>query len=547
MVAPAVAELLAAAKEAIAECRWADAGEILEAVLAESESPEALDGLAEVSYHRGDYQAAIDLRERAYAAYRAAGDDRRAGRIAAYNLAFDHAAFHGNLAVANGWLERGRRLVEAAGDCPEQGWVELSLVLVTAERDAKQTHIDRALATARRFGDADLEFDALAHAGALMVEQGRIAEGMDLLDEAAAATRGGEVSSATTAGEIYCKMLLACEMALDVRRAQEWTSVANRLAHRSNVAWASAICRMHYGGLLTAAGRWPEAEVELEGSVQTYARSYPKLAAGAFVRLAALRLHQGRIDDAAALLAGHEQDDHAVGPLALLHLARAEPEMAATVIRRHLGKEPASVAHGPLLSLLVSAELSAGRPEQAEAVCARLEELAARVPVASLAGLARLSAGRVAGGRDEPKAVSHLEAALACFTEAGLTWHEARTRLELAALWRTHRAPEARSEASTALSSFERLGAARDADEAAALLRELGARGRTGPRRAGLLSRREQEVLELLGAGLSNAEIAERLFISRKTAAHHVSRVLTKLGLRNRAEAAAYSAGREPS
>ena len=48
-------------------------------------------------------------------------------------------------------------------------------------------------------------------------------------------------------------------------------------------------------------------------------------------------------------------------------------------------------------------------------------------------------------------------------------------------------------------------------------------------------------MLRLLAAGLSNPEIADRLHVSRKTASHHVSSILTKLNLRNRAEAAAHA------
>jgi len=96
-------------------------------------------------------------------------------------------------------------------------------------------------------------------------------------------------------------------------------------------------------------------------------------------------------------------------------------------------------------------------------------------------------------------------------------------------------------ETRTALAEFERLGAPREADAAAAFLRERGVAGRTGPKGLELLSRREREVLALLGEGLTNAEIAARLFISTRTAGNHVSSVLSKLNLRSRTEAAAYA------
>jgi len=75
---------------------------------------------------------------------------------------------------------------------------------------------------------------------------------------------------------------------------------------------------------------------------------------------------------------------------------------------------------------------------------------------------------------------------------------------------------------------------------AAALVRQLGGPARTGPKLVGTLTKREREVLELLGEGLSNAEIAARVYISTKTAGHHVSSVLAKLHLKSRAEAAAF-------
>lgn len=98
------------------------------------------------------------------------------------------------------------------------------------------------------------------------------------------------------------------------------------------------------------------------------------------------------------------------------------------------------------------------------------------------------------------------------------------------------------AEARAAFGGFERLRAARRVDAAAAVLRALGVRVTTSMAGVGRLTNREAEVLGLVGHGLSNPEIADRLFISRKTVEHHVGNLLAKLGLRNRAEVARYAA-----
>ena len=159
-----------------------------------------------------------------------------------------------------------------------------------------------------------------------------------------------------------------------------------------------------------------------------------------------------------------------------------------------------------------------------------------------MAALAAQAGARVAAaaGRSE-EARRLLERALGLFADDDLPYETALARVELARVLAGANPELAVTEARTALGAFEQLGAKGEADAADALLRSLGAPGRTGPKRVGVLTRREQEVLRLVGLGLSNPEIAQRLFISRKTAAHHVSNVLAKLGVRNRAGAIAYA------
>jgi DNA-binding NarL/FixJ family response regulator len=114
--------------------------------------------------------------------------------------------------------------------------------------------------------------------------------------------------------------------------------------------------------------------------------------------------------------------------------------------------------------------------------------------------------------------------------------------LALAEVLAPGRAEAAIAEAREALAALEALGAGPEADAAAALLRSLGVKAaRSGPKGIGVLTKREHEVLALLGEGLSNRQIAERLVVAPKTAENHVSSVLFKLDLTGRAQAAAYA------
>jgi DNA-binding CsgD family transcriptional regulator len=98
------------------------------------------------------------------------------------------------------------------------------------------------------------------------------------------------------------------------------------------------------------------------------------------------------------------------------------------------------------------------------------------------------------------------------------------------------RRTEAAEQARLAIALLDRWPGVRR-DEAEALLRRLeGAAEGDGE-----LTAREREVAALLAEGLSNAELARRLYISPKTAAVHVSNILAKLGMSSRAEVAAWA------
>jgi DNA-binding CsgD family transcriptional regulator len=512
-----------------------------EAALDLEESGEALEGLARALYLAVDYPGSIEAHERAFAAYRDEGDAIGAAR-AARILFWMNGQLYGNWAVADGWLARAERLLAEAGENTlEHGWIEF----MHANREPyerREPAFRVALELGRRFGDADLEFAALGRLGETLVTLGRVDEGMLSLAESLTAICAGEVRDLNVVEGVFCAMFIACERVQDVTRAEEWVRAAEDMIRRRGILALGAHCRAHYGGILTAAGRWPEAETELGEAARIFERGYLAKRAHVLTRLADLRVRQGRLEEAAVLLEGLEQHPDATRPLAALHLARGETALARELVERRLARTTATPDAGPLLALLVEVSLAEGALDEAREAAERLADLAERLPSPYLQAAVALARGKVcvASGSGEAKAC--LREALDAFSLAQMPVELARARLEFARATAQEQPELAVAEAKAALEAFERTQAARDADAAAALLRSLGAGGRGAPKGRSPLTRREAEVLGLLGHGLSNAEIATRLYITPKTAEHHVGHILAKLGLRNRAEAAAYAA-----
>jgi DNA-binding NarL/FixJ family response regulator len=525
--------------EALAAADWPTARRAFEQALAEAETAEGLDGLSQALHFQGEYEAATETKERAFAAYRREGRPADAADTARW-LAFLHGTYHGNYAVASGWMGRAKTLLEDVEECAAHGWLILDGAVFSRDAKEREQCAVSALAVARRFGDADLEFEAIALLGETRVATGRVAEGMKLLDQAMAAVTAGEIAAHGAVGEICCRLLSACEHATDVRRAEEWIALADR-----HVAWTDFVrptCRTHYGGILIALGRWDDAETELRYAIETFERGYRGDGAFPLVRLAGLRVRQGRYEEAERLLEGVEWHPAARRAAAAIALARGDLSLAEELAQLCFeGSDPTDLACAPLLELLVEIQLARGEADEARATLARLEELASNAAVELVRAFAELGAGRVRAAEREDGATAHLTRALEAFAALGLPHEAGRVRLELARALRTRSPEAAAGEARLALAAFEQLGATRDADAAAALLRELGGGARSWPKGHGKLTKRESEVLPLVAAGLSNADIAERLFISRRTAEHHVANIIAKLGLKNRAEAAAYA------
>jgi ATP/maltotriose-dependent transcriptional regulator MalT len=534
------ADALARGHAALEEHRWADARDAFAAALdAERSSGDALDGYGVALWWLDEVAEGVRHREGAYARYRRSGRVADAAQLALW-ISHQHRLL-GRRAAANGWLARAERLLASAEPSAAHGWLALERARCASAAEEIAAHAQEAMEIATRFGDTDLEVFALSLVGYAKVALGSTEDGMTHLDEAAAAATAGEVRNLQTIGETYCSVLVACDVAGDVERAVEWSGFVDDFARRHDITPLFGACRTIYADVLIAAGRFAEAEEALEAARRAHATTHPGMAAPAAALLAELRVRQGRLDEAERLLAPWEEDAGTRRARAVVAIARGAHETAATELERAADERGASLLGVPLLRLLVDARLRAGDVDAAAATAARLDQIAQRTERAIARAAAALALAEVALARGDEAAERHARDAVSAYGALAMPWDTGRARLALARALAPASPDAAAAEARLAFDCFKRLGTP-DADAASALLRSLGARAPVAVRGDSLLTPRERDVLALVARGLSNGDIAKTLVISPKTAEHHVSRILAKLGARTRAEAAVQAA-----
>jgi DNA-binding NarL/FixJ family response regulator len=534
-------EELTRGREAFAERAWQAA----HAHLARAAERAPLEGgdlelLATSTFMLGHEEEWTSDLERAHQAHLDAGEPLRAARCATWiGLGL---AVRGELGPATGWWSRAQRLIEReARPCVEQGYLLLPVTIQQEESgrfaDAEATAA-AAAEIGERFAEADLVALAIHAQGRALTKQGRVEEGLALLDEAMVAVTAGELSPIVT-GLIYCSVIEGCHDVFELRRAREWTAaLAQWCAGQPDLVSFNGTCLIHRAEILQLQGTWPDALAEARQASERYARQLRELASGqAHYQQAEILRLQGADDQAeesyrtASRLGWQPQPG-----LALLRLQQGNGEAAASAIRRAVGETDESLALARLLPAYVEIMLAIGDTGGAHGAVDDLEEIAERYErsgmLAALSAQARGAVDLAAG--DAALALRALRQAQQAWQELDAPYEVARTRVLAALACRALGDTDAATmELDAARSAFERLGAAPDLARVESLEAPTpGTHGLTG---------RELEVLRLVAAGHTNRAIAAELVISEHTVARHVQNIFAKLGLSSRTAASAFA------
>ncbi len=312
------------------------------------------------------------------------------------------------------------------------------------------------------------------------------------------------------------------------------------------------------GALRFLAGEWDDAVAEFEAAIEAGEEQQRGALVLSRSLLALIAVHRNQLAAAEETLHVAERELAETGsPYGTYALLWARAQLLEALGDAQALGVLETAWTGPLLRSppylvrvgpdLVRLAVGRGRPDLGRAVAERMDEAAARNPVASWRGAALWGRGLLEGDADA------LVASVVAYRQSPRPIERAGScEAAASALSGNGRREEAVSLLGEAVEVYERVGAFLDLTRAEAALRRLGIRrGRRGARRRpstgwASLTPTELEVVRLATQGLTNVEIGRRLFISRRTVETHLSHVFRKLDVSSRVQLAALASQARP-
>jgi class 3 adenylate cyclase len=483
---PSNVDPLTAGRQALGRHDWEAAFEQLS--LADREAPLSgadLETLATAAFFAAHADAESEVKERAFRAYEAEGNDLRAAYLA-LDIGRGYG-FGGKHSIAAAWTRRAERLIDPEGDTYAHGY----LALIRSEAAATTGNVDEALALAEqaveigaRASDADLKAYALTNLGALKIASGATTDGFALMEEASISAVNGELSPFTT-GVTACRMISACRDLTDYRRASEWIEATERYCDRQSLSGFPGICRIHRAEVAAIGGAWERAEIELQQAtteLSAYNATPPQ--ADGFYAIGDIRRLKGDFVGAeAALREAHSRGRSPQPALALIRLAEGKIKAAESAINAAVDDESWDRwARARLLPAQVEILVAAGQPERARGAVEQLADIVTGYPSPALEAGRQAALGRVLVAEgDWSGAARELRTAIKGWREVGGPYEVARAQVVLSrALRGLEDDDDADLELRAAIDEFRRLGARVDLEAAERELRESEDR-RIGP------------------------------------------------------------------
>ncbi len=463
--------------------KWAAALDLLDARGQAALTAEGIELRARALYGVGDLEGSIAAREDLHTLHVANGD-LPAAAMAAATVALFLLIDTGLMAAVRGWLRRAERLLDGSAEEPAHAMIAVVRGyerFMCGDMAAARLNSSIAIDLGARLDVSPALVIGRVCAARVTMYEGRIDEGLDLLDEIAMDLMSGSADPLTT-GMMYCELICAAQgMALQAR-VIEWTEVMDRWQRGAAIGSVSGRCRVHRAEILRISGPCDEAEQEALGACEELRPWMRREFGWPLVELGNIRLRKGDLAGAEeAFLAAH---DHAWSPhpgLALLRLAQGEIETASIMIADAIAhpfdipsKERPPVGDlrmAPLLDAQAAIAAAAGDAATLRQAADALQAIAESYPSRSLAAGAGVASARLALLEGEPdRAIHAAKAATAAWADIGAPFEAAVSRMVLAdARELAGDAAGSRMERASARSAFDRFGAVRWAEQAARL------------------------------------------------------------------------------